>query len=756
MITLANIKDANSNDLPNEYSPYLADIQEAVITGLYKKDDEVKLIVNAFLDTVNYNIYSLQAPRHKGLAKKGLDQCGRLKKGYKFNGNGKIVKVEAESKEGEKKEKGTRKERGKKGSKSIYEGVKTMQVKNVFTDEKRFQNRKKLNENTVNQIVENFNLAKFDAPVVWKDSKDNKVYILAGHHRFEAIKKLKRKTLPVRFLEATESEAIKYAKVESNSNRTLESPIERASIYREMLENSTKKEVREEAKKLEGKNAKFILNLAHLNPKGIAIDTLERLETTDKNNAGIIEKLCDWIGEARERNSKLTNAHEKEMFDFLNDDDSSKRFKAKADFLQKVYAISSGIFFDFSKPLNLKNHKHKSEGESIYEAEFQEIKSELNKLLQRKTDLKDRVNNPLNKNFIDPDSSDYGYLMQNYDKTITKIEDEIKFAQKKLVELQSKKSTYVNSGANQGALFGYKEQKEDVSRDINLGYDSSELDNDEGEDTPSSLEILKSKRKTPIETAVTPIVTPIERPNLTRAKNPLVKNLTDTKVGANNIERYKITGDISDFLGDIEIKPKDSLAITLDAEQGSGKTRFVFQLLNKFAETGYKCLFVSLEEHPESSLFNDKVKEYINPANEHLIDTIGELPNWYTTLAKLVPHYDCVFIDSWSKIAEEDRNVDFDKDLRKKFDGKLFVSIFQRTSSGKMRGGSKASFDGDIILRMEKDPDYRKSFVYANKNRYQNKPLDQLKYNIYTKSLVKENSTAEVTPSSTMLGYTEV
>jgi antirestriction protein ArdC len=223
-------------------------------------------------------------------------------------------------------------------------------------------------------------------------------------------------------------------------------------------------------------------------------------------------------------------------------------------------------------------------------------------------------------------------------------------------------------------------------------------------------------------------------------KNPLIKNLSTTKHTSKNIESYAIGGDISEFLGDLEIKPKDSLAITLDAEQGAGKTRFLFQLLNEFSGSGYKCLFVSLEEHPESSLFNDKVKEYINPANEYLIDTVGELPNWYADLKELIPHYDCIFIDSWSKIAEEDRTVDFDKHLRKGFDSKLFVTIFQRTSNGTMRGGSKSQFDGDIILRMEKDPDYRNSFVYANKNRYQNKPLDSLKYNIFNKSLVRENN----------------
>ena len=33
-----------------------------------------------------------------------------------------------------------------------------------------------------------------------------------------------------------------------------------------------------------------------------------------------------------------------------------------------------------------------------------------------------------------------------------------------------------------------------------------------------------------------------------------------------------------------------------------------------------------------------------------------------------------------------------------------------------MRGGSKAAFDGDQILKVEKFPDYKENNVYANKN----------------------------------------
>jgi len=56
---------------------------------------------------------------------------------------------------------------------------------------------------------------------------------------------------------------------------------------------------------------------------------------------------------------------------------------------------------------------------------------------------------------------------------------------------------------------------------------------------------------------------------------------------------------------------------------------------------------VSIEEYFESKLLNDKVVEYINPANDCLIEILGELPNWYKDFEKLIPCYDYIFIDSW-------------------------------------------------------------------------------------------------------------
>jgi len=227
------------------------------------------------------------------------------------------------------------------------------------------------------------------------------------------------------------------------------------------------------------------------------------------------------------------------------------------------------------------------------------------------------------------------------------------------------------------------------------------------------------------------IAPPIKKPVI-KAKNPLVTGINH--VSQPN-ELFTIGGAIGDFLGDIEIKPVGSVACTIDAPQGTGKTRFFFQIMNELAKN-YKVLFISLEEHPASTLFKSKVAQYIDPENQNNIDTVGELARGQEKqiLNDLIPHYDVVFVDSWNKIYEVAR-LDFDNDLRKAYNGKLIFAIFQRTVTGTMRGGAKSQFDGDIIMKIDKGDDFKENFVFHDKNRYQNKDLSLLRYNIYGQAL---------------------
>lgn len=201
----------------------------------------------------------------------------------------------------------------------------------------------------------------------------------------------------------------------------------------------------------------------------------------------------------------------------------------------------------------------------------------------------------------------------------------------------------------------------------------------------------------------------------------LPKDLQSLVMGANNIqdlqpgEIMNIPGDIGEFFGKVEKKPRGSVVMTLDAPQGAGKTRFVFQIINTMANGGYRGLFASLEEDPQSNLFREKLDQYIETKNLAKFDVLGELPQGINTLAKLVEHYNYIVIDSWGKVGKADLDT-----LRRSFDGKFFIVIYQRTITGSMRGGSAAQFDGDMICKIRKDEvDRMNTAAYWDKNRYQ-------------------------------------
>ena len=187
------------------------------------------------------------------------------------------------------------------------------------------------------------------------------------------------------------------------------------------------------------------------------------------------------------------------------------------------------------------------------------------------------------------------------------------------------------------------------------------------------------------------------------------------------------------FLGTLEKKTKDSLVITLTGKQGSGKTRFAFQFMNALAQR-YRVGHASIEEHPESVLYEEKAYQYLNDtALEHItaqdVRSLEELDTMIRTNEVIV-------IDSFQKMRELAPHFEIDKDLRKKYDGKLFLVIFQQTADGKMRGGSKSQFDGDIILFTETFPDYRENYVYPDKNRYNKRPATELQYSIYEQRML--------------------
>ena len=192
------------------------------------------------------------------------------------------------------------------------------------------------------------------------------------------------------------------------------------------------------------------------------------------------------------------------------------------------------------------------------------------------------------------------------------------------------------------------------------------------------------------------------------------------------------------FLGDVERKNTGSTAITITGGAGSGKTRFAFQFINALAQN-YKVGHASLEEQPDSKLYFDKVHQYLDETAQANVEA-PEIEN-IQDLQALIQRNDVIVIDSFTKIREWDRNFLLDRDLRKKYNGKLFLIIFQQTSAGNMRGGSESEYDGDIILFTQVFPDYRENYIYPSKNRYNSTPREQLRYSVYHQQLLPSEST---------------
>lgn len=335
--------------------------------------------------------------------------------------------------------------------------VVSVSITEIKIDEKRFQNRSKLNPVIVDEIAQNFDPNQFDPIVIWKDPRDGKTYLLAGHHRLAGVKKAGRSQISARWFQGSEQQAITYARELSNANRTLETPLERAKLYRQKLKQGIAlSEVSQQVKKLEGKNWRYILNLAHLNPDGKTTNALIALaNNSDKLTQQNLEKIADWIGEARRQFAALTNAHEDEMYDFLLDQFQAKKpsISRKDTWIERIRALVQTLDFKPTQTLNLKRIQHKTAGESQYEAQMKGLDNQIRALEAKKQELKDRFNKPSHPQYVSPEQADYFSLQKQADKQTQKINEQLQALRRQKLALAQQKGRMVRGGLAQMDLF---------------------------------------------------------------------------------------------------------------------------------------------------------------------------------------------------------------------------------------------------------------------------------------------------------------
>lgn len=228
----------------------------------------------------------------------------------------------------------------------------------IFTDESNFQNRgDKFSERSVNSIinaVENgtFKWYAFDPVLLWKSDKDGKLYVLSGHSRTQAFRRLSKmypnlvidglsfNAIPAKIFKGTFEDAKNLA-LNSNTLATPETLTERADYYRRIREKegitggNELKELRKKA--LRENNGSMIWDLSYLPKGGVSLDTLKSFklgeESGSTENFLRLATICQWIGKVFQLYKGLSTAHDRELFNFL---------------MSGGYGSKSGQYFNFS------------------------------------------------------------------------------------------------------------------------------------------------------------------------------------------------------------------------------------------------------------------------------------------------------------------------------------------------------------------------------------------------------------------------
>ena len=187
-------------------------------------------------------------------------------------------------------------------------------------------------------------------------------------------------------------------------------------------------------------------------------------------------------------------------------------------------------------------------------------------------------------------------------------------------------------------------------------------------------------------------------------------------------ESFKLKGDLGNFLGDLE---KYKLAISIEGDQGAGKTQLAFQLADGFVDIGYSVGMFQLEIGAASNIIVKNREKYIKPTNRSRVAIAGEAPNGIDTIREYAKKFGVIIIDSWTKLEVD--SIEFDK-LRKDFPDTIWIVLFQRTSANKIRGGTKPLYDAGINIEVVKaDETFINNYAVATKNRY---GQTGLRYNI--------------------------
>ena len=268
-------------------------------------------------------------------------------------------------------------------------GVLSIPVQSIFTDTARFQNRDaEFSAESVERIVNNFDPNKFDPVTVWRDPANGKTYVLSGHSRLTAFKRLGKLNIPAKVFQGTEAEAIRFARVDANRGATAETLAEDIKAYKLLrdggggVEKLTKKELAARFKDA----AKLDL-FTYLDPKGLFVRTMS--DPKLKDEAPFIINRSMWVGELRKLwGNKLTNSHEAEIFRYFYITPPPGGVPVKDDFFALLQRKLGRFDYDPAEPLLLLGGETGTQAR----ADTKEAEKRINELERENKKLREQYN----------------------------------------------------------------------------------------------------------------------------------------------------------------------------------------------------------------------------------------------------------------------------------------------------------------------------------------------------------------------------
>jgi len=185
--------------------------------------------------------------------------------------------------------------------------IQDVPLSKIHIDRQLFQGREKaFSQRSVDNIVNDvlagrFVWENFDPITLWL-SPEGKLYLLSGHSREEAFKRLAemRATadgkgfdrIPAKIRTGPLADARRMA-LESNTLSTKETDIERAAYYRKLRQDGMpEKELLAQVRKNEGRNAANVYAYTFLSPTGKTWATIRQFAESEDTSANIAKSLA--------------------------------------------------------------------------------------------------------------------------------------------------------------------------------------------------------------------------------------------------------------------------------------------------------------------------------------------------------------------------------------------------------------------------------------------------------------------------------